>query len=209
MNISIMRRINALERKWPTAFQGRKAIAERAFCGLDKQEKVQFLSAVGAEREGREFTEAECAAKQSYLRALAQECRKAGFAYIPRFEYAFDLGSLIVNSALERLGLEDLTLIEWELEARKAGEEPTAEQCAGSQRFEAYRKQLADLCCGLRSAADLAKDIDNDPVAPMSQQTVDEQKPEPAVSQQTEPAAHRETKPTYSWCKDWNEEGRS
>jgi len=158
MKRDLIRRIEALEIKQSARAHDRKAIAERALGSLFWiEERVQFLSALGAERVSREFTDAELAAKEKYLRALKQETRLAGYSSFAGFEYAFDLNCLVIRS-LSRITDDDLRLMIRAGRAAEEGQEATPEESAAVAKYIAEKTKCVHLAFGLLSAADLKED---------------------------------------------------
>jgi hypothetical protein len=118
---------------------------------------LRCFSALGAERVSREFTDAELAAKEKYLRALKQETRLAGYSSFAGFEYAFDLNCLVIRS-LSRITDDDLRLMIRAGRAAEEGQEATPEESAAVAKYIAEKTKCVHLAFGLLSAADLKED---------------------------------------------------
>jgi hypothetical protein len=83
---NLRRRVEALEKAWTAELNNRQAIAEKALNGLQPATLELFISAFGAEREGRVLSGDESAAKQAYAKAVSNECHWAGYSSAAGFE---------------------------------------------------------------------------------------------------------------------------
>lgn len=93
---NIRRRIEALESAWAAEHIRRQMIAKRALRWLQPAEIELLISVFGAEREDRDLSKDESAAKQSYARALSRVCCSAGYSSARGFEDELDFGFVII-----------------------------------------------------------------------------------------------------------------
>jgi len=149
---NLHQRIEALERKRTAARKDRQLIAKNALVFLWRPELEQLISAHGAEREGRDLSEAESAAKQAYTQALTGECRRAGYPSIKGFEGALDIREAF--PCVLRVSDKELQLTKGALIAAQEGRTATQDESAALQKCNAEWIRLLRLAGFPASAGD-------------------------------------------------------
>lgn len=132
---NLRRRIEALEKARSTVRHDRQLIAKKALSWLWLPELERLISAHGAEREGRELSGEESAAKQAYTQALTRECRWAGYPSIAGFEGALDIREAI--GRVVRVSDEELGLAIRAMEARQEGRTAAQDESVALQKWHA------------------------------------------------------------------------
>jgi hypothetical protein len=141
---NLRRRIEALEKARTAACSDRQLIAKKALAWFWLPEREQLISAHGAEREGRELSEAESAAKLAYTQALIRECRSAGYPFsIEGCEGALDILEAIVGAF--RVSDEELRFAINAWIAAQEGRTATQEESAALQKCNAEWFRLGRL----------------------------------------------------------------
>jgi len=136
-------RIETLEAAWNAAREDRRLIAEKALTWLGPPQVEQLLSALGAEREGRDLSESESAAKQAYKQAVIRECTWAGYPYIEGSEGALDIGTAIWKGL--KVSDEELKLAISAGEAFHENRAASQEECAAVLALDAELDRCARL----------------------------------------------------------------
>ena len=156
---NLRRRIEVLERARSAARDDRQAIATRALNGLWQPQMEGLIGAFGAQREGRELSADESAAKQAYAEALTRECRLAGYASSEGFEDALDIREAMNRVVALRMSRSGVELALRALEAQEEGLVATQEESDALQRCNGERFQLGRLA-GFRvpDAVDVPED---------------------------------------------------
>jgi len=150
---NLRRRIEALEKARTAACNDRQLIAKKALTWLWLPEREQLISAHGAEREGRELSEAESAAKMAYTEALIRECRFAGYPFSKgEFEGALDIREAIPGAL--RVSDEELQSAIGALIAAQEGRTAAQEESAALQKCNAEWFRLGRLAGFPTSAGD-------------------------------------------------------
>ena len=132
---NLLQRIGALERKRTAKRKDRQSIAEKALTWLWLPQLEQLISAHGAEREGRDLSEAESAAKLAYTQALTRECRWAGYPSIEGFEGALDICEAF--PCVLQVSDEEFELAIRASRAAQEGRTATQEESAALQKHNA------------------------------------------------------------------------
>ena len=145
---NLRRRIEVLERARSAARDDRQAVANRALRRLRQPELEGVIGAFGAEREGRDLSADESAAKQSYTEALTRECRLAGYASSGGFKDAFHIPGAIIMALAGQMSDSELSVAIRAKEALQEGRTPSPEESAALQTWDAQWARLT-LLAGL------------------------------------------------------------
>jgi hypothetical protein len=148
----LLRRIEKLEGVRSQARRDRRKIADNALNWLRLEALEGLIGAFGAERQGRELSAGESAAKLAYQKVLTMECGRAGYASSAGFDGEFDIHDAITRAFAFRM---DSQTLELSLEACMAGLQgltPTPEQSDALQAHEAEISRLKRLA-GLQAPA--------------------------------------------------------
>jgi len=146
------RRIKALERAQLGRCNDRRLIAGNALSSAFSwhstsisRDLESFFSAIGAEREGRDLSEEESAARRAYEEALTRKCRTAGYPSSKGFKGALSIGDALSDAMAMSFFREELELAMRAGEAEAEGRSATQEESAALQAINVQRSRLIRL----------------------------------------------------------------
>ncbi len=150
MKRNMHRRIEALEKAAAADLKRRQKIAEAALDRLEDRHTEPFVSAFGADREGRALTGDESAARQAYRELLTQECRSNGYSSVAGFEDALPIRLAVIRALIRTEFVRSLSYSEWDLvdsaaKALEEGRDATPEEAALLQKWMAEDRRLSRL----------------------------------------------------------------
>jgi hypothetical protein len=138
---NIRRRLEALEKASTVQRDYGQAAVMKALESLGSEEVELLISALGAERAGRELDEPHSEARQR----LRRNCERAHLPPASPFEQSRYLHYAIIITLSRRCSCEELELAKSAVCRTQRGVEPTAQESAAFEVYDSERERLGHL----------------------------------------------------------------